>query len=55
MELWELIIDAYPEIKPTNSFDRLGIVLQDDSDGQGAYIAEWHYFKPIPEGLKLGK
>lgn len=55
MELWELIIEAYPEIEPTNSFDRLGIVLQDDLDGQGAYIAEWHYSKPIPKGLKLGK
>lgn len=55
MELWEEIIAAYPEIKPTDSFIELGIVLRDDSDGQGAYIAEWNYSKPIPEGLKLGK
>jgi hypothetical protein len=55
MELWEKIIEAYPEIEPTNSFIALGIVLRDDSDGQGAYIEKWEYFKPIPEGLTLGK
>ncbi len=55
MELWEQIIKAYPEIKPTDNFEQLGIYLQDDADGQGAYIAKWEYTKPIPDGLKLGK
>lgn len=55
MELWEKIIANYPEIAPTDNFPSLGIFLQDDSDGQGAYIAKWEYLKPIPEGLKLGK
>jgi len=55
MELWEKIIDAYPDISPTDDFRKLGIFLQDDSDGQGAYIAKWEYNKPIPEGLTLGK
>ena len=55
MELWEQIIAAYPEIKATDNFVELGISLQDDSDGQGAYIAQWNYAKPIPDGLKLGK
>lgn len=55
MELWEKIIEAYPEINPTDDFWRLGIYLQDDSDGAGAYIAKWEYSKPIPAGLKLGK
>jgi len=55
MELWEKIIEAYPEIKPTDAFRKLGIILVDDSDGQGAYIAEWNYSKPIPDGLTLGK
>jgi len=55
MELWEKIIEVYPEINPTDSFQELGIFLQDDSDGQGAYIAKWEYEKPIPEGLTLGK
>jgi hypothetical protein len=55
MELWQKIIEAYPEISSTDDFTRLGIILKDDSDGQGAYIAKWEYSKPIPEGLTLGK
>ena len=55
MELWEKIIEAYPEIKLTDDFQKLGIYLQDDSDGVGAYIAKWEYSQPIPEGLSLGK
>ena len=55
MELWEKIIAAYPEINPTDDFRKLGIYLQDDSDGVGAYIAKWEYNQPIPEGLTLGK
>lgn len=55
MELWQKIIEALPEIESTDSFLQLGIVLQDDSDGLGAYISNWEYSKPIPDGLKLGK
>ena len=55
MELWEKIIEAYPEISPTDWFEDLGIYLKDDSDGVGAYIRKWEYSKPIPEGLTLGK
>ena len=55
MELWQKIIEAYPEIKPTDTFSELGIYLRDDSDGVGAYIAKWEYSEPIPEGLTLGK
>ena len=55
MELWEQIIESYPEINPTDNFQTLGIYLQDDSDGLGVYIAKWEYNKPIPDGLKLGK
>jgi hypothetical protein len=55
MELWEKIIAAYPEIKPNDDFLKLGIELQDDSDGVGAYIKKWEYSKPIPSGLTLGK
>jgi len=53
MELWEQIIEAYPEIKPEDNFRQLGIILQDDSDGQGAYIAKWEYSKPLPESMKV--
>jgi hypothetical protein len=55
MTLWEQIISVYPELTETD-FSRFGTIsLQDDSDGQGAYIAKWEYSKPIPEGMKLGK
>jgi len=54
MELWQKIIEAFPEITPTDNFSRLGIYLEDDGDGI-AYIAKWDYSKPIPEGLSLGK
>ena len=55
MELWQQIIEAYPEIKASDHFLQLGIHLQDDSDGVGAYIKAWNYIKPIPKGLTLGK
>ena len=50
----ETIISTYPELENVD-FLNLGIVLQDDSDGQGAFIVEWNYSKPIPDGLKLAK
>jgi hypothetical protein len=54
MELWQIIMEAYPDLTPED-FGRGSIELRDDSDGQGAYIAKWEYSKPIPKGLKLGK
>lgn len=54
MSLYELIIENYPELDQSRNFDKY-IILQDDSDGLGAYIAKWEYSKPIPEGLTLGK
>lgn len=55
MELWQKIIEAYPELTD-NDFGRFGsISLRDDSDGAGAYIEKWEYSKPIPEGFSLGK
>jgi uncharacterized protein (UPF0297 family) len=55
MELWQIILDAYPELT-INDFNPVnGIIgLQDDGDGI-AYIAKWDYDQPIPAGLKLGK
>lgn len=56
MSLYEQIIEAYPELTPNNFYPIDGVILlQDDSDGLGAYIAKWEYSKPIPEGLSLGK
>ena len=54
MTIYETIVKAYPELDGADLFG-LGIMLQDDSDGQGAFIVEWNYSKPLPAGLKLGK
>jgi hypothetical protein len=55
MELWQKIVEAYPEIDATSDFTKIGILLQDDSDGAGAYIAKWEYSQPLPNGFKVGK
>jgi len=52
MELWEKVIAEYPELNPTDDFRKLGIFLQDDSDGTGAFIVKWEYSKPLTKDLK---
>ena len=56
MELWQQIIEVYPQLADNGytAFTK-EIILQNDSDGLGDYIAKWEYSKPIPEGLTLGK
>jgi hypothetical protein len=54
MSLYQQIIQALPELEDSILFSK-DIILQDDSDGLGAYIAKWDYNQPIPDGLKLGK
>ena len=55
MDLYTQITNVYPELT-TEDFRPNGLIeLQDDSDGQGAYISKWEYSKPIPDGLTLGK
>jgi hypothetical protein len=57
LNLYEKLVRIYPELADKNDakFWTNVIMLQDDSDGQGAYIAKWEYSKPIPESLSLGK
>ena len=56
MTLWEQIVQVYPELTDADFHPQFGaILLQDDSDGQGAFIAKWEYSKPIPNGMKVGK
>jgi len=55
MSLYEKLIEAYPELTAADFEPEGTIMLQDDSDGLGAFIAKWEYSKPIPDGLKLGK
>jgi hypothetical protein len=54
MTIYETIVNAYPELENADLFGH-GIWLQDDSDDQGVFLADWKYSKPIPDGLKLGK
>ena len=55
MTILETIYATYPELEGTDLYFDNGIRLQDDSDGEGVYVAEWAYSKPLPAGLKLGK
>ena len=55
LSLWDKIINVYPELIDAD-FNLDGCInLRNDADGAGDYIAKWEYFKPIPNGLKLGK
>ncbi len=51
MALYENIITAYPELSDSKAFIDGTIILQNDGDGLGDYIAEWNYEKPKPKGL----
>ena len=42
MTLSEKIIAIYPSLTPKDFIDRL-IVIQNDSDGKGDYIAKWEH------------
>ena len=55
IHLSEIVIQTYPELANTKDLYNGTIILQDDSDNIGAYIAKWEYNQPIPEGLILGK
>jgi hypothetical protein len=55
MNLYEKIMETYPELTSLDFGIRGSISLVNDSDGLGAYINKWEYSKPIPDGLKLGK
>ena len=54
MQLSEKLINIYPELEtiPNWGLTRL-IVIQDDSNGLGAYIKEWNYHKPQPTQEQL--
>jgi len=56
MSIFNTIIEAYPELAENElkAFEKV-VVLQDDADGKGVYLAQWNYEQPIPKGLKLGK
>lgn len=49
--LYDLLVAELPELAESNAFDKNLIILQNDSDGTGDYIAKWDYSKPVPESL----
>jgi hypothetical protein len=55
MSLYEKLIAALPELEDSSAFSNGTIILQNDADDAGDYIAKWDYTKPIPAGFKLGK
>jgi hypothetical protein len=56
MDLFADIVKAYPELTDEDFRHNTGsILLRNDSDGKGDYIAKWDYTKPVPTGLKIGK
>ena len=55
MALYNDLIAALPELEGSDAFAKNLIILQNDGDEIGDYIAAWDYSKPIPEGFKLGK
>jgi len=42
MSLYEKIMALYPSLTPQDFIDGL-VVLQNDSDGKGDYIAKWEH------------
>ena len=53
MTLLEKIIAAFPELQGQyHLFTGNPILLQNDADDTGDYIAKWEYSKPIPESLQ---
>jgi hypothetical protein len=55
MSLYDQIIAVLPELEASRLFVDGTIILQNDLDETGDFIAAWNYSKPIPEGMKLGK
>jgi hypothetical protein len=56
MSLYEKIVAKHPELKPEDFHPATGtILLQDDSDSFGPYIARWeHPTLPQPSDEELG-
>lgn len=54
MSLYEKVTTIYPELKETPmAFSNGVIILQDNADGEGAFIAHWAYEKPEPTEEQL--
>jgi len=56
MSLYNKILEIYPDLTYQDFMLPMGtIILQDNSDGQGPYIAKWeHSTYPKPTNEQLG-
>lgn len=54
MNLYDQLVEIYPELTPQDFEPKGSISLRDDGDGI-VYIYKWEYSKPIPDGFTLGK
>ncbi len=55
MSLYNDLIAALPELEDSKAFFDGTIILQNDSDESGDYIAKWDYTKALPKPFKVGK
>ena len=55
MALYDDLVAALPELGDSPAFSNGTIILQNDADEAGDYIAKWDYAKPLPTGFKVGK
>jgi hypothetical protein len=55
MALYNDLIAALPELEGSPAFADGTIILQNDADEAGDFIAKWDYSKPLPQGFKIGK
>jgi hypothetical protein len=55
MSLYNDLIAALPELEDSKAFFDGTIILQNDADEAGDYIAKWDYSKPLPKPFKVGK
>jgi hypothetical protein len=55
MSLFDDITAVYPELTSADFGICSQIILSDDLDVVGEYIAKWEYSKPLPNGMKVGK
>lgn len=52
MTIYEEVLAAFPELEGSRHLLDGTIVLQNDSDGTGDYIAVWNYEKPLTSDLQ---
>jgi hypothetical protein len=54
MKLFEKIMSIYPDLTELDFLPAIGtILIQDDSDGKGPYIAEWENDHSQPTASQL--